>query len=87
MVQRTNWSSKAETSRIALPKVAPKVDGQTQIVRTIRKALFPREFCKGAGVLELNGAQRVRELNRCADIPHGATARGAGDAKASNLSL
>jgi len=84
MVQRTSWSSKAKTPLIAPPGVARKVDGQTQIVRTIRKALFPREFCKGVGVLELHGAQWVREFHRCADIPCGATARGVGDAQAFN---
>jgi len=84
MVLRTSWSSKAKTPLSAPPDVVRKVDAPTQVVRTIRKALFPREFCKGVGVLELDGAQWAREFHRCADIPCGATARGVGNAQASH---
>jgi hypothetical protein len=91
MLRSTHRAPKAQAP-VMVP--ALRMGGQTQVVRTIRKTLFPREFFKGVavleigmGVLELNGAQRVRELNRRADFPRGAAARGVGHAKASNLSL
>jgi len=90
----TSRAPKAKTPSIAPPSVALRANGQTKIVPTIRRALFPREFLKGVGVLkirtrvlELNGAQCVREFNRRADFPRGATARGVGHAEASSFSL
>ena len=78
------WTSRApKVNMPAHAGVALGVGGQTQIPRTLRKALFPRGFFKGAGVLELNGAKRVREFHRCAEFPSGATARGVGYANAS----
>jgi len=94
MPRWTSRTPKAKTPLIALPSVGPKVVGHAQIVQTIRRALFPREFFKGVGVLtrktgvlELDGAQCVREFNRCADFPRGATVRGVGHAKPSSFGL
>ena len=94
MPRWTSRAPKAKTPLIALASVAPKLGGQTQVLRTIRRALFPREFFKGVGVLtrktgvlELDGAQCVREFNRCADFPRGATVRGVGHAKPSSFGL
>jgi hypothetical protein len=94
MPRGTSRAPKAKTPLIALSSVAPKLGGQTQVVRTIRRALFPREYfkcvgvlAKSTGVLELNGAQCVREFNCRAGFPSGATARGVGHAKPSNLAL
>jgi hypothetical protein len=91
------WTSRApkeKTPVIAPSGPASQKGGQTQTVRTIRRALFPREFFKGVrlltngmGVLELSGAQRGREFNRCAGCSSGATARGVGHAKASSFGL
>lgn len=92
MPRWTSRAAKAKTPLIALSSVAPKLGGQTQVLRTIRRALFPREFFEGVGVLrkdtgvlELNGAQCDREFNRPADFPRGATARGVGHAKPSSF--
>ena len=90
MLLRTSRAPKAKT--LAPAGIALGVGEQAQILRTLRKALFPREFFKGVGVLEkgmgvleLNGAARVREFHRCADIPCGATARGVGHANVSRF--
>jgi len=87
MLLQTSRAPKAKTPVAA--GVALGMGGQTRIVRTLRKALFPREFFKGVvvlekgmGVLELNGAARVREFHRRADIPCGAADRGVGHANA-----
>jgi hypothetical protein len=85
------WTSRApKVNTLAHAGVALGAGGQTQIPRTLRKALFPREFFKGVcvlekgmGLLELNSAKRVREFHRCAEFPSGATARGVGHANAS----
>lgn len=89
MVQWTSRAPKVNT--LAPAGVALGVGGQAQS-RTLRKALFPREFFKGVGVLEkgmgvleLNGAKRVREFQSRADLPYGATARGASHANASHV--
>jgi len=87
------WTSRAPKAKMLAPAgVAPVVGEQAQIFRTLRKALFPREFFNGVGVLEksmgvleLNGAARVREFHRRADIPCGATARGVGHANVSRF--
>ena len=85
------WTSRApKVNTLAPAGVALGAGGQTQIPRALRKALFPREFFKGVrvlekgmGVLELNGAARVREFHRCDEFRSGATARGVGHANAS----
>jgi hypothetical protein len=81
MPRWTSRAAKAKTPLITLSSVALKVGGQVQMVRTIRRAMFPRELFKGVGVLtkgtgilDLNGAQCDREFNRPADFPRGATA-------------
>jgi len=84
MLQWTSRAPKEKTPLSAPSGAALGVGGQTQS-RTLRKALFPREFFKGMGVLELNGAKRVREFHRRADLPCGATARGVGHANASSF--
>jgi hypothetical protein len=91
------WMSrvpKAKTLPQSPSRSVPKRGGQSQIVRTIRKTVFPREFCtgvgvltKGMGVLELDGVQRVREFNRSANFPRGTTVRGVGHAKTSSFAL
>lgn len=73
-----------------MPAIAPRpgtlrravlrVAGPAQVVKTIRKELFPKEFCQGMGVLEGSSAQRVKEIHRCAVIPGGAAARGVSNA-------
>jgi len=85
MLQSTSRAPKLKTPLAAPGVVALGVGGQTQIPRTLRKALFPREFFKGVGVLELNDAKRVREFQRRAEFPSGATARGASHANASRF--
>jgi len=92
MLQSTSRAPKAKTPLAAPGGVALGVGGQTQIPRTLRKALFPREFFKGVsvlekgmGLLELNGAKRVRDFQRRAEFPSGATARGASHANASRF--
>ena len=91
MLQWTSRAPKEKTPLSAPSGAALGVGGQTQS-RTLRKALFPREFFKGVGVLEksigvleLTGAARVREFHRRADLPCGATARGASHANASHF--
>src|SRR5579864_4689706 len=58
---------------------------QIQALPTIRKSLFPTEFFKG--VLDLRGAHSVNEVHRRADIPYGATVRGAGNANVPSRAL
>jgi hypothetical protein len=91
MLRWTSRAPKAKTPLLAPSGAALGVGGQTQS-RTLRNALFPREFFKGVGVLEkgmgvleLNGAAGAREFHRRADLPCGATARGVGHANASSF--
>lgn len=89
MLQRTSRAPKANTLAHADVSLGPGWQNQ---IRTLRKALFPREFFQGVGlleksmgVLELNGAARVREFHRRAEFPSGAAARGVGHANASRF--
>jgi hypothetical protein len=94
MLPWTSRAPKAKTSPQAPSGSVPKRGGQTQIVCTIRKTVFRREFfqgvgvlAKGMGVLELDGVQRVREFNRRANFPRGTAVRGVGHARISSFAL
>jgi hypothetical protein len=78
------WMSRSSTAMMPLAPRRVVLVGPTQVLQNRRKEFFPREFCKGVGVLELAGAQWAREFHRRAEIPCGATARGVGHAQAFN---